>query len=97
MLEWTPGLTKIKDADAILNYKFRWADWLEGGAIIQSALITVDSGITVEGYNVVDTDTAVAVQISGGTAGLIYDVTCRVTADDGQIDDRTIKLSIREL
>ena len=98
MINWEPGLTKLKDPDAVLNYKFKWDDWLDNGDTIQSAVITAESGITNVGDSIVDTNTAVAVQISGGTDGVAYTLACKITASpSGQIDERTINIAVGNL
>ena len=98
MINWFPGLTKYKDPDAELQYKFNWSDWLVTGDTIDSSVITVSTGITNDGDSIVDTDTAVAVQISGGTAGTNYTLACRITTTPGgQVDERTINITVREL
>ena len=96
MINWEPGLTKKKDPHATLNYKFKWDDWLPDGVTIQSAVVTVESGVTKEGSSVVDSDTAVAVQISGGTDGETYTMACKIVAGD-QVDERTINIQVEDL
>ena len=98
MINWEPGLTKLKDPDAVLNYKFKWDDWLDAGDTIQSAVVTAETGITNVGDSVVDAATAVAVQISGGVDGVTYTLACKITATpSGQIDERTINIAVGEL
>lgn len=86
--------TFIKDPDATLNYTFDWSQWLENGEVIQTSVFTVESGLTNSGDSN-DTTTA-TITLSGGTVGESYTVTNRVTTNGGQIDDRSITISIAE-
>ena len=98
MINWRHGLTREKDPDAVLNYKFVWSDWLDDGDIIQSAVITAQTGITSDGDSIVDTNTAVAVQISGGTDQENYTLACKITATpSGQVDERTIIIYVNHM
>lgn len=86
--------TYTKDPDATLKYTFDWSDWLDTGETISSANITADAGITIDSQSN-DTTTADAT-LSGGTVGESYGVTCRVTTNGGQTDDRSITITIAE-
>ena len=95
----------LKDPDAVLDYKFDWkastngsgsSDWLESGETISSRTITADSGITVDSSSITDTSTTVTVWLSGGTAGLDYDVACLITTSASRTDERTITIKCRE-
>ena len=97
MINWYPGLTKLKDPNAVLNYKFKWDDWLPSGVTISSYVVTIESGLTKEGDSPADADTAVIVQLSDGTVGVTYTAACKITASDGQIDERTINIEVNDL
>ena len=86
--------TYVKDPDATRDYVWDFAPFLAAGDTIASHVMVVDPGITL-GTNS-HTPSTVTARISGGTAGLNYNVTARVTTTAGQIDDRTIVLQIRE-
>jgi len=88
--------TFLKDPDATLDYKFDWSDWLETGEEISTFSLIVPTGLTeVSSSN--DND-SVTVWLSGGTAGLTYGVTCRITTDSfpTRIEDRTMKFIVVE-
>jgi hypothetical protein len=92
-----------KDPDATLDYRFDWKaktngtgrqDYLQSGETIVSHSIIASSGITIESSGTVDSDTAVIVWVSGGTAGQTYTLTCRITTSDDRTDDRTASLPV---
>jgi hypothetical protein len=83
----------VKDPDATLDYTFNWADWLNDGDAISSFTIDADDFTIVSESN---NDTAVTVVLSGGTLNGSFPVRCRITTNDGYVDDRTIFLTIRE-
>lgn len=80
----------IKDPDAILDYQFDWATWLDSDTI-SSYTITVN-GVTLDSDS--NTDTAVTAWISAGTAGAVATVACEIVTAGGRTDERTIKLLI---
>jgi hypothetical protein len=95
----------LKDPDAVLDYKFDWAastngsgdsDWLASGETISSHTITKDSGITVDSSAETDTNTSVTVWLSGGTAGVDYEVACKIVTSDNRTDERTIEIRVQE-
>ena len=94
-----------KDPDAVLDYVFDLAaltngtglsDWLASGETILSHVIDEDTGITVDSSGITHTNTAVTVWLSGGTAGLDYEVRCEWTTSAGRKDERTITIKVRE-
>jgi hypothetical protein len=86
----TVGPYLLKDPDANLDYSFNWVDWLAGDTIA-SAAVTVTGATKGATTN---TTSAVTVWISGGTAGQIASVACKITTAGGRIDERTIRLKI---
>lgn len=97
--------TFIKDPDAVLDYKFDWkaltngtgtTDWLQSGETIASRTIDADSGITVDSSSITDTNTSVTVWLSGGTAGVDYDVRCEIVTSAARTDERTMVIECRE-
>lgn len=93
-----------KDPDAVLDYKFDWAnttnggtkaDWLEAGETISSHVVTADTGITVDSDSITDTNTSVTVWLSGGTAGTRYNVACSVTTSASRTDERTLLVTVK--
>ena len=89
----------IKDPDAVLDFGLNWRDpvkgpWLAVGEDILTSTWFVPEGITK------DSDThdgsIAAIWLSGGTAGLSYALTNRITTSQGRTDDRTIQIVVRE-
>lgn len=79
-----------KDPDANLDWIFNWNPWLGETETITTAEFFVDPGIVI-GITSHTTKTA-TVWLSGGTESQVYKVTCRVTTNEGRIDDRSFTL-----
>ena len=84
----------IKDPQASLDYSFDWTDWLGTGEIISSSTWTVPAGLS-KGAEVT-TSTVSTCRISGGSAGTNYTVTCQITTNTGEIDQRSLQLVVQE-
>jgi hypothetical protein len=82
-----------KDPDAVLDYGCDWSKWLDGDTIATSTW-TVATGITkgADTFNA----TTTTVWLSGGTDGVSYAVTNRITTAGGRTDDRTFTVSVRQ-
>lgn len=77
-----------KDPDATLDYSVIWTDWLAEGDSIVNAAAIADDGITL-GADALN-GSVHTIWLSGGTPGLRYRVTSRVTSAQGRTDDRSI-------
>ena len=84
----------IKDPDSKLDYGLDWTEWLESGDSIETLEWTVPSGIT-EVDSLYNTTSAV-IWLSAGTADENYLVLCRITTSAGRIDDRSMRIKVRE-
>ena len=86
----------IKDPNAQLDYKFDWSNWLETSEVISSYTLVVQTGSVEETSS--NNDDSVTVWLSGGVAGNLYTVLCRVETDSYpvRIDDRTITIYCME-
>jgi hypothetical protein len=85
--------TITKDPNATLDYTFDWTAWLaplEGDTIIAAELLA-DPALTITAQSIVGGNKVIA-YISGGTAGELHQVTCRITTLGGRIDDRSFYL-----
>ena len=81
-----------KDPHAFLDWYFDWSDWLAEGEIITDHTITTDG--LVNELSLV-TGGSVVVWLSSGSPGVRYSVGCKITTNEGRIDERTIKLDVR--
>ena len=95
----------VKDPNAVLDYKFDWAnttnggteaDWLAAGETISTRTITAASGITVDSSSITDSSTSVTVWLSGGTDGATYTVACLITTSASRTDERTATFRVAE-
>lgn len=82
----------LKDPDAVLDYSLDWTNWLEAGEIITASVVTVSAGITLDSDSF--TDTRATAWISGGTTGVVYTVSSRITTNLSRIDERTITIRV---
>lgn len=91
----TPNNIWEHDPDARLDYTWDWTAFLADGETIASAEIIPADGITAS-----DTDHDEATVTTWITttlpAGQTHEVVCHMTTSAGRIDDRKIKLTIRE-
>lgn len=83
----------IKDPNATLDFGFDWSEWLESGETISSYVLYVGSGLTK--VSDVNTSGSVIVWLSSGSAGNRYTVACQITTTSGRIDERTIKIDVK--
>jgi hypothetical protein len=90
-----------------LDYDFDWTDWMPLGDNVQSTVMTADSGITLgakeQGEYISDVWTLnpagniIKQFVSGGTADKDYKITCVMTTLQGRIDEREIRIRVRDL
>lgn len=91
--------TATIDPDARLDWRFSWADWLTDGDTIATATVTDTTGSTEPAIvvgTVTHDDTSVTVWLSGGVAGQLARITCRITTSQGRTDERTLRLYITD-
>lgn len=89
-----PGF--VKDPDSLLDWRFDWSEWLSEGEHIVDFTVFAPVGITVVHSS--STGSAVTVWLSGGAAGRRYQITCRITTNQGppgrgRTDDRSFALT----
>jgi hypothetical protein len=85
-----------KDPDSTLDYAFDWSEWLSTDETITSASVTI-SASSLNKLSVSYTTTgSVVVWVSEGILGTRYDLTCQIITNANRIDQRTIKLDIRD-
>jgi hypothetical protein len=83
-----------KDPDAILDFEFDWADWLQSGETIASYTITVESGIVNESD--AESSGMVTVWLSGGTDGMNYIIACEIVSSDSRTDERSMRILVAD-
>lgn len=87
--------TILKDPNAVLDYIIDWTTWLDDVPdTISSASVVTPVGITCNSSSI--SGKMVIMWISGGTAGVTYQVACRIVTVGGRTDDRSIYLKIVE-
>lgn len=81
----------VKDPQAVLDYQIDWNAWLGGDTIFTSTW-TVPTGIT----KTLDTKTTTAtiIWLSGGTAGMSYDIVNTIITAGSRTEDRTITIVV---
>ena len=88
MLSWP-----TKDPDEVLDFGLRWAPHLDGDTISNSTWIVPD-GITEESTN--NDSTITTIWLSGGSPGITYIFTNRITTVGGRTMDQSVKLKCKE-
>lgn len=90
----------IKDPDATKDYGWDWQDWLEGDTITTSTWI-VPAGLTNVGESgpTIQSDGRIttSVFISGGSLGVTYTITNRITTNStpARVEDQSHTIEIR--
>jgi hypothetical protein len=87
-----PARQVIKDPDAVLDYGFNWAPWLDGDTISASTW-TADTGITAVSPS--NTTTTTSIWLTGGTDGAEYMVRNHITTTGGRSEDRTLHVRMQ--
>jgi len=83
----------VKDPQSLLDYAVDWTDWLGTDDII-SVVWTVQQGIQkIRESN--DLKTA-KIELSGGSVGEVYSISCRITTGESRVDERTFRVHIRQ-
>lgn len=91
------ALTWEKDPDATLDYSIDWGDWLAEvpGDAIANMYVSTTSGVQVPAQGIVD-GVVTGIMARSGVVGSIEEITIRIATTQGRIDERTIKLLIRQ-
>jgi len=92
------GLYIDKSPTAVLDYSLNWSDWL-GTDTINTSSHTV-STISGDGSPLTKdsesrTSTQTTVNLSGGTVGNIYTVTCSVTTASSKTEARSFRVVVK--
>jgi hypothetical protein len=85
----------IKDPDAVLDYTYDWSSFLaDGEVIVEHEIFLSGDDITLD-VSTAD-NTTVTVWLSGGIVREYYYITCRITTDQGRVDNRSIWILIKK-
>lgn len=90
----------FKDPDAVLDFLFDWSEWLAAGESIASHTITITGestpALTLDSSS--ENSGVVFAWLSGGTVGVVYDVTCNIVTDNNptRTDERTMKIRVQQ-
>lgn len=89
-ISWTP----VKDPDEVKDYSLDWSALLVDDTISTSTwTLASGAGLTIGSNS--NTDTLSTVWLSGGTAGVNYELLNRVVTTGGRTYDQTVKLKVR--
>jgi len=89
-----------KDPYAVLDYTLDWTNWMPTGDTISTITVTAEtiSGdsapLTID--STTNNDYLATANISGGTAGNIYNVEYKIDTTNGLKDSRNIRIKILE-
>jgi hypothetical protein len=99
--------TQYKDPSAVLDYALDLAPaaginqqpWLVSGEIVTGLQVTADTGVTVNSSSIAANSQGVASSLlvawlSGGTAGVTYNVRFTFTTSMGRTDSRTLPVQV---
>lgn len=86
--------TFTKDPHATLDYGFNWSEWLDTGEVITGYTINTSPCGIVNEYST-STSGCVIVWLSSGSVGQRYSVSCLIETSGSRIDERTIKIDVR--
>jgi hypothetical protein len=89
-----------KDPYAVLDYSLDWTNWMPSSDTITSITVTAEtiSGdsapLTIDSST--NTDYIATANISGGTAGNIYNVEYKIITTNGLRDSRNFRIKVVE-
>lgn len=88
-----------RDPNSKLDYQIDWSAFLTGGDTIATAVWTCSPSTIIASSpaSSIVGGTAAKVWLEGGTAGLTYTLTCRITTSAGRTDDRSVRVKVEEL
>jgi hypothetical protein len=81
-----------KDPDSVLDFAWDWSEWLHEGETIFSASVSAPDGITVMSSSFVNG--LVTAWLADGELGRVYPVLCRITTNQGRVEERTLRIRI---
>jgi hypothetical protein len=86
----------IKDPNATLDFGFDWSQWLDESETIVGFTITTSPCGIINEYDTSTTAGSVIVWLSSGSIGQRYSVACLIETSASRIDERTIKIDVKD-
>ena len=88
-----------KDPNSTLDYSFDWSGWLAPGETINADSWTVTpSGASALSLSGQDAEgNLVSVNVSGGTVGHRYRLSCQISTDSGRTAERSTAIRVMEI
>ena len=87
-MDYTVG----KAPGEVLEYTINWAAELGDSEVINTSAFTAPAGITIDSDT--KTTTAATVWLSGGTAGVEYEITNTIVSSQGRTHEKTIAVPV---
>lgn len=87
--------TFTKQPSEVLDYDIDYSSALDSGDTIVAKTVIADTGIGVDTSMIVGGNT-VKIWISGGTNGITYKITSRITTAAGRVREDEIKIKVKE-
>ncbi len=86
----------VKDPQGVLDYTNNWNDgYLETGETISTSVWAITpNGLTQDSES--ETTTTATITVSGGTHGVLYSCSNRITTSGGRTDDRVLLVRVWE-
>lgn len=82
----------IKDPDAVLDYSFDWSLWLANSETISTSTFSA-VGLTINSDS--KTTTSTTAWISGGADGNVYQLSNKITTNQGRTDERSVTIRVK--
>lgn len=89
--------TKHKQPGETLDYDVEFEDWMPAGDTIIAEDTTVPAGLIKDSTAINVSSHVVKVWLKGGTSGVRYKCTTKITTQQGRIKEKEFYLKVREL
>ena len=71
-----------------------WGDWLAPDDALKTSTWTIPDDLTLVSNSI--TPTLALFRITGGVDGVDYEATCKIVTENGDEDDKTVLIKVRE-
>lgn len=86
-----------KQPGETLDYDVEFEDWIPSGDNIVSEVTTVEPGLTKVSTAINVVLHSVKVMVSGGTDGVTYRITTRITTALGRVKEQDFRIKVKEI